>query len=282
MHKTSTEQVNGVQNKAVSERDWLERIGRSDYPMELSAYGYSDHPFQAVPINDRTLPVHLLWLVVDLGFSGQVEGTHIELEAGSFLWIRPGVPHSFTIPQGLRTYRVRIDLRDRDIPLTIEEPWLLVRNAWELRAPWEELLRELEVEEEHHYHRLRQLTGSICLLAFRHSKVADTAAVLSTQQRQKIQQLSVESFSKGLKPSDFARELTLSPAYFSRLFKQTFGLSPRAWIMRERLKQAATLLSETDQRISCISDACGFSNPNLFSRQFRKVYRVSPREYRNH
>lgn len=268
--------------KVVSERDWLEKLSAANGELVLTHYGYTNHAFQSVPIVKRTLDIHLLWLVVDLSFNGRINSVAIELEPGSFLWIRPGAIHSFTIPQGLRTYRVRIDLSQGGAQFSPREPWLLARNAGEPRTPWEELIHELEVNEEHRAQRLRMLVGTICLQALRKGNASEATSMLTTLQRRKIQHLAVEGFSKGIKPSHFADELNLSHAYFSRLFKQTYGISPSAWILRERLKQAATLLTETDQRISTIADACGFEDPNLFSPQFRKIYRISPREYRRH
>ena len=47
-----------------------------------------------------------------------------------------------------------------------------------------------------------------------------------------------------------------------------------------RLRRAITLLTETDDSISAIATACGFSSPNYFKDVFRRVIGMPPTEYR--
>jgi AraC-like DNA-binding protein len=42
-----------------------------------------------------------------------------------------------------------------------------------------------------------------------------------------------------INPASLARSLGLSPDYFSRLFRNAFGLPPRSWLMRERIRLAS-------------------------------------------
>lgn len=77
-----------------------------------------------------------------------------------------------------------------------------------------------------------------------------------------------------------ARAVNMHPAYMSDLFRRTFGVSPRAYVMDLRLSRAQNLLLTTDRRISDIAAECGFDDPLYFSRAFRKRCRFSPREFR--
>ncbi|MCY4460163.1 MAG: AraC family transcriptional regulator [Albidovulum sp.] len=264
----------------VSQEGWLDTIANPSATLVVSHYGYTDHALQAVPIVDRRLDRHLLWFVVDHHFEGSIEGERIELEAGALLWIRPGARHSFTIPRGLRTYRLRIDLSNGGRSLTLMEDWTLATGAWELRAPLEELLGELEVKSAYREYRLRQLVGTISLIVFRGRRVPAQGATFSATQRFRIQKLAVDRLPDCVSPAILAEELKLSRNYFSRMFKRTYGMPPRTWLVHQRLRQAATLLIETDHRIGEIARVCGYDDPNLFSRQFRKVYRQSPRDMR--
>ena len=40
------------------------------------------------------------------------------------------------------------------------------------------------------------------------------------------------------------------------------------------------LLTETELLVSTISEQCGFSSRNYFASQFKKVYGISPKDYR--
>ena len=48
----------------------------------------------------------------------------------------------------------------------------------------------------------------------------------------------------------------------------------------EAAVRAITLLTETDDSISAIATACGFSSPNYFKDVFRRVIGMPPTEYR--
>ncbi|MET3696824.1 AraC family two component transcriptional regulator [Bacillus oleivorans] len=72
-----------------------------------------------------------------------------------------------------------------------------------------------------------------------------------------------------------------NPAYLSsqlsRKNKETF----RQLLTQIRIRQAQALLKESDNTIQQIADLTGFSNPNYFSRIFKKAVGVSPRVYRD-
>ena len=68
--------------------------------------------------------------------------------------------------------------------------------------------------------------------------------------------------------------------YFSILFKRETGISPKKAINDCRIKNACKMLKFTDNSVKNISLKCGFSDEFYFSRNFKKVMKVSPTEYR--
>jgi len=81
-------------------------------------------------------------------------------------------------------------------------------------------------------------------------------------------------------PTDLARQVGLSPKYFSQKFKRTLNMTPRTWILRERMRTAAQLLQETNLPIHEIAARMGYEDAYRFSHQFRRVFSTSPRRYR--
>jgi AraC-like DNA-binding protein len=63
-------------------------------------------------------------------------------------------------------------------------------------------------------------------------------------------------------------------------FKRWVGIAPMAYLNQRRAERAAFLLSGTDDPIGAIGRAVGWPEPAAFSRQFRKAFGASPREYR--
>lgn len=71
-----------------------------------------------------------------------------------------------------------------------------------------------------------------------------------------------------------------SPFYFHRLFSVIVGKSLAAYIRDRRILFASKLLCSTEQNILEIAFDCGYPSAQSFSRAFKEVQGISPREYR--
>jgi AraC-like DNA-binding protein len=102
--------------------------------------------------------------------------------------------------------------------------------------------------------------------------------------RQRITELMAAlSTDAGPLPSveSWAREMHLSPAHFSRVFKSVTGQSPRDFLIGARLSQARHLLSESNLSVGEIADRLDYADLFFFSRQFKQKTGLSPLQYRN-
>lgn len=77
-----------------------------------------------------------------------------------------------------------------------------------------------------------------------------------------------------------AQHVSLSPSYFSTLFKQHTGYSPTQYIHKLRLDRAKQLLQTTQLSIQRIAEEVGFANAYYFTRVFTRETGLSPRSYR--
>lgn len=77
-----------------------------------------------------------------------------------------------------------------------------------------------------------------------------------------------------------ANELEMSQYYFSRLFKQSTGVSPYQYVMQQRIKRAKYLLRTTSLSVVAIAAQVGFSSQNQLTIQFRKFTGTTPSAYR--
>jgi AraC-like DNA-binding protein len=79
---------------------------------------------------------------------------------------------------------------------------------------------------------------------------------------------------------ELARIAHMSRRSFLRVFQSATGTSPVAWVIGRRITRACNLLRQTDRQVTEIAFDVGFNDSNYFTRQFRKITGVAPREYR--
>ena len=69
---------------------------------------------------------------------------------------------------------------------------------------------------------------------------------------------------------------------FERRFLATFHLTPQRFLRKLRLRIASRALVYSDESMSEIALSCGFADQSHFSREFRRQFGRTPREYREH
>jgi len=68
----------------------------------------------------------------------------------------------------------------------------------------------------------------------------------------------------------------LSVNHFARAFRESVGEPPHGYILRRRIERAREMLKQTDQPLSEIALAVGFSDHSHFARHFRRLVGVTP------
>ncbi len=74
--------------------------------------------------------------------------------------------------------------------------------------------------------------------------------------------------------------LSVSPAYFSTIFKKETGDSFVGYLTRVRIEKAIEYLCETDDKTYVIAEKVGYLDPNYFSYVFKKKTGTTPSKYR--
>ena len=72
----------------------------------------------------------------------------------------------------------------------------------------------------------------------------------------------------------------LNRSYFGKVFRDSMGESPQAFLLHYRMARAAQMLKETTLPIGTISTMVSYANQLHFSRAFKSVYGMAPRTYR--
>ncbi|MBT3791174.1 MAG: helix-turn-helix domain-containing protein [Alphaproteobacteria bacterium] len=80
--------------------------------------------------------------------------------------------------------------------------------------------------------------------------------------------------------NEVAKFANVTPQYLTRLFRRDLNVTPIQYLWRQRAKKANQLLQRTSLSVSEIAFACGYDNPNHFSRHIKEQFGAPPTELR--
>lgn len=257
---------------------WLERISDPKCKLEPILTGFT-RCAENYHIPERTLNEHLIYQMVEHDIRAYINGREHILRAGELLWVPPGTRHEFmpAIPrQRVLVYHYRFTFAaaspTSDAVIMPPSPYRRERFA--------QIYDGSQQDDPLWLLRLR----AVLVLTFSEIAAAQnvesdaTGNALHLEQRQRIMHAIQED--QWLDPERLAQLLDYHPAYFTRLFKRSFGIAPRTWILQQRMQRAATLLLESGDTIQNVAEELGYVDPFIFSRQFKQIHGCSPRDWR--
>ena len=144
--------------------------------------------------------------------------------------------------------------------------------------------------------QLRDLDGFVRLMAFLNlleilarSKefrvlasptYSPSLALYQGERINRVCELILRKFKEGITQREAAHTARMSPPSFSRFFRRATNRTFRTFLNEVRIGHASHLLLETDQAVAEVCYGSGFGNLSNFNRQFLKLRKVSPRDYR--
>lgn len=114
------------------------------------------------------------------------------------------------------------------------------------------------------------------------SELAFMAAQIQDRTMMRIFRFVVENAGNPeLKIDDISNEIGMSRSVLYNKVKATTGMTPVDFVRHIRIKKACEMLRKTDDTLSSIAFAVGFTDPKYFSKVFKKETGIVPTEYRN-
>lgn len=101
------------------------------------------------------------------------------------------------------------------------------------------------------------------------------------QRVKKVMELMQGDPSRSFSLGQMAESVNLSPPYFCYLFKSVIGVSPARYLKSLRMEQAAALLTTTFLSVKEIVSRVGCTDESHFVRDFKRIYGMTPSEYRS-
>jgi AraC-like DNA-binding protein len=269
--------------RRLSESGWLRALRADTTTCSVTLAGFNGRFRTHLKWSTGTLVLrqHIVYLFAEHSGRFQSGENEVACARGSCFWVTPGTTFQFSAASENRplVYRFRFEVTQGAQSLVPPQPWYMLADASCLLETVKSLAQETTAERAWEEEMMRARLLQLSVEMFR-QPAANAASVFNEAQRQALQHECEQHPAARLTAKDMAQIVGLSSDYFTRCFRQSYGLTPRAWVLRERMRHAALLLEESTLRIGEIADRLGYTDAYLFSRQFRAQFGQSPRQWR--
>jgi AraC-like DNA-binding protein len=212
--------------------------------------------------------------------------TH-RLKRGTLAGFSPDIPHHYICDKDNPMEHIFIAFNGTRAPELLRASAIDTKGAIELAAPEEAIglveailrngSRKTEFSQE-------LCCGYLRLLLLEQASASVLSGhdcALSEATYRRCRKFMDENFSNIFFPSEVAQACKIDVRYMSYLFNRYARVTPHQHLMRLKMNKAAIFLLTSNLPISRIASTVGFEDPYHFSRNFKKVYNISPDKYRN-
>ncbi len=237
-------------------------------------------------IHRTGFPYYLIEFVARGKGSITLGGKDYPLTAGTVFSYGPDVPHDFTTDPDDPLGKYFIACTGPRALELLQQNALAPGSIGRVFAPAEiqEVIDELVRNGMKHTY----FSASLCvkLLEYLIIKIAESlmpwhgieTPAFATYQR--CHRYIWANYSQLRTMAEVARECHVDPAYLCRLFRRYAHQSPYQFLMRLKMNLAAERLQNPEMLVKQVAAQLGFADPFHFSRAFKKVFGLSPEEFR--
>jgi AraC family transcriptional regulator len=90
-----------------------------------------------------------------------------------------------------------------------------------------------------------------------------------------------EYLAQNIGLSELAEVVGMSQYHFARLFKQSMGITPYQYLIRQRVERAKQLLLQKKLNVADVALECGFANQGHLSYHFKRLLNITPKAFSN-
>ena len=266
-------------------KSFLNRLPHVQIQLQICRYWVRTEPWIHKAQGQRADIEHFLVFVEQGQMAFEVGGQRYVVGAGECIWMQPGQARAVLGRVGdevLRHINLRIEIKDGAQSIACSRKCMHIRAAQSLHRYFLDFLSFFETPGILPDQKRLALTLSLMGDALRLDKSTRVTKreALNAHQRQLLLRFITEHIAEGISPADLAISLDLSLDYFTRCFRQVYGIPPRQYLLEQRMRQAAVHLIETNDAIHHAAKLVGIADSNYFCRQFKKVMGLTPGAYR--
>ena len=211
-------------------------------------------------------------------------GQELEVDAGQLAWIANEEPHSHSAHRG-RPWTLLWLRLDGPEPAALRRKLLgdgnrcvVIRDVPVLVSWFERLFSAMRHRDLGLDIRLNQLVAELLTI------IDQSLASSDTQRAPEVLNLAITAMRADIrrmwKADDISGLTHLSASQTRRLFQKHLRMSPRQWLLRERLIHAQSVMLRSAAPLAEIAESCGFCDVYHFSREFNRTVGITPAAWR--
>ena len=227
---------------------------------------------------------YLLHFILDGRWVFHVNGHVYPLQKNQAFIIKPGEKTYYLADQKDPWSYLWFAFDGRDVPNILQDcgllgelPYTSYTQDKQLLAAFNSVIQQLERKEENDYMLMGDLFHIFGHLSRTYHASCHNSANIYLQHALNFIH---NNYRRDIKVQDIADYAQVERSYLYRLFMEEFQISPKEYLIRQRLQCAMDLLAHSDLNTTEIADAAGFSDASAFCRHFRRHTGFTPRHYR--
>lgn len=159
------------------------------------------------------------------------------------------------------------------------------KPVFESSMAYSQILTELFEEASSDTHlrdmKINAILANLLIMLMEDAWNPETSAITEKQKQViKVRTYIDENFSKKITLDDLSSMFYIDKFYLCEQFKERYGITVNDYINSVRITEAKKLLRFTDKTTEEIATLIGVNGAAYFSRMFKKIEGVSPKEYR--
>ena len=147
-------------------------------------------------------------------------------------------------------------------------------------------LDEREVGYSTYLNELRKIDNIVEIQNWCIRKILYITQMIHSKRHQHVSKVVIkakefidEHYNQEVSLIDISKEVSVSPQYFSKIFKEEIGISFVEYVREKRIDIAKKMLRSKQYSVKEICYKIGYNDPNYFSRLFKRLVGVSPTDF---
>ncbi|WP_062214847.1 GlxA family transcriptional regulator [Streptomyces sp. NBRC 109706] len=141
------------------------------------------------------------------------------------------------------------------------------------------------VEDDHGPELSRRIARQLVMFVQRPGDQAQFSTQLAAQRParsplREVLEWIADHLDHDLSVAALAARAGMSERNFARVFRDSVGRTPAAYVETTRVEAALRLLETTDMTVDAVARSCGFGTVETFHRSFKRTLHVTPGAYR--